>query len=136
MIQKPLELVGYFHERMGHQGNNFTGEGTAQASELLETVQRGRVRSLIDYAVAEAPRTNYPMQLFGAVLAAIGPAGKASARTANGQGSSAKRPSRPARYATAVATSRSRARPVPSAVECPHDKPRSSPVEGSTGLRG
>jgi hypothetical protein len=66
-IQKPLELVAYFHDRMGHKGNTFLEKETSQASELLETHSETDIRELIDYAVASAPETGFKMQHFGAV---------------------------------------------------------------------
>ena len=59
-VQKPFELVGYFHERMGRQGNTFLEKETAQASQLLELLSEADVRSLIDYAVADARRDQVP----------------------------------------------------------------------------
>jgi hypothetical protein len=67
-IQKPFELVVYFHERMGHPGNTFAEKELAQASDLLERFSEADVRQFIDYAVAEARTTKYAMQWFGAVL--------------------------------------------------------------------
>jgi hypothetical protein len=67
-IQKPFELVAYFHERMGRQSNTFQEKETAQASKLLESYSEADVRELIDYAVVAARATSFKMQQFGAVL--------------------------------------------------------------------
>lgn len=67
-IQKPFELVAYFHECMGRKGNTFLEKETAQASDLLERYSEADVRELIDYAVKNAPGTGFKMQHFGAVL--------------------------------------------------------------------
>jgi Replication initiator protein A len=68
-IQKPFELVAYFHERMGRKDNTFLEKETAQASDLLEHYSEVDIRELIDYAVKNAPNTGYKMQYFGAVVA-------------------------------------------------------------------
>jgi hypothetical protein len=67
-IQKPFELVAYFHDRMGHKGNTYLEKEIAQASELLEHYSEADIRELIDYAVAGARETNFKMQHFGAVV--------------------------------------------------------------------
>ena len=79
-VQKPFELVGYFHERMGRQGNTFLEKETAQASELLERFSEADVRSLVDYAVADGPRDQVPDAVVRRGAAATCRAGKASAR--------------------------------------------------------
>jgi hypothetical protein len=68
LIQKPLELVAYFHEKVGHSGNTFSEKDTAQASKLLETYSESDVRDLIDFALDHARSTKFQMQHFGAVL--------------------------------------------------------------------
>ena len=67
-IQKPFELVAYFHERMGHSGNTFLEKEMAQASGLLKRFSEADVRELIDYAVDAGRQSKYAMQWFGAVL--------------------------------------------------------------------
>jgi hypothetical protein len=67
-VQKPFELVAYFHERMGRPGNTFAEKELAQASDMLERLSEADVREFIDYAVAEARTTKYAMQWFGALI--------------------------------------------------------------------
>ena len=133
-IQKPFELVGYFHECMGHQGNTFLEKETAQASELLDRFSEADVRSLIDYAVAEGRQTKYPMQWFGAVLGYL-PRWDAERSTikAREERQAAIRAcplcdaSGYIQFKSATGAFR--------AVECPHDRAKVTEFEESTGLR-
>jgi hypothetical protein len=65
---KALELVAYFHRRLGRiERTRFKDHETAYATELLSKHTEAEVRDLIDYAVAEAPRTNFEPLYFGAI---------------------------------------------------------------------
>jgi len=66
-IQQPLELVAYFHKRLGREQTTFHQKETAYASKLLEQYSYNEVRELIDYAISEAHQTNFSMQFFGAI---------------------------------------------------------------------
>jgi hypothetical protein len=64
----PLQLVAYFHELLGHSHNSYTDKERGQAAELLKAYSDEDARALIEHAVAQGKKTNFPMQLFGAVL--------------------------------------------------------------------
>jgi hypothetical protein len=133
-VQKPFELVGYFHERMGRQGNTFLEKETAQASELLERFSEADVRSLIDYAVADGRETKYPMRWFGAVLGYL----------PRWQGERSTIKARDERHAAIKACPHcdsggyiqlKSTTGAFRAVECPHDRAKITEFEESTGLR-
>ena len=71
-IQQPLEVVGYFHELMGHDHNTFDEKEVAYASQLLKAHGIAEVRDLVAYAVEGARETNFKMQFFGAVSQYLG----------------------------------------------------------------
>ena len=65
---KALELVAYFHRQLGRlERTRFEDHETAYADELLAKHTEAEVRDLIDYAVAEAPRTNWEPLFFGSL---------------------------------------------------------------------
>jgi hypothetical protein len=65
---KALELVAYFHRKLGRlERTRFEDHETAFAEELLVKHTEAEVRDLIDYAVAEAPRTNWEPLFFGSL---------------------------------------------------------------------
>ena len=133
-IQKPFELVAYFHERLGHQGNTFQEKELAQASALLENHSEADVRELIDYAVAAACTTNFKMQQFGAVLTYLdGWRGERSTKEARER-------RRSAVEGCALCDSSGYIQVKdPSgafrATPCPHDQTKITKLEEHTGLR-
>jgi hypothetical protein len=64
----PLQLVGYFHELLGHSHKSFSDKECSQAAELLKVYSDEEVRALIKHAVAQGKKANVPMQFFGWVL--------------------------------------------------------------------
>jgi hypothetical protein len=65
---KALELVAYFHRKLGRiEHTRFQDHETAFATELLAKHTEAEVRDLINYAVAEAPRTNFEPLFFGSL---------------------------------------------------------------------
>ena len=65
---KALELVAYFHRQLGRlERTRFEDHETAYADELLATHTEAEVRDLIDYAVAEAPKTKWEPLFFGSL---------------------------------------------------------------------
>jgi hypothetical protein len=65
---KALELVAYFHRKLGRlERTRFEDHETAYVTELLAKYTEAEVRDLIDYAVAEAPRTNWEPLFFGSL---------------------------------------------------------------------
>jgi hypothetical protein len=65
---KALELVAYFHRKLGRlERTRFEDHETAYAEELLATLTEAEVRDLIDFAAAEAPRTNWEPLFFGSI---------------------------------------------------------------------
>jgi hypothetical protein len=65
---KALELVAYFHRKLGRiERTRFKDHETAYAEELLATHTEAEVRDLIDFAMAEAPRTNWEPLFFGSL---------------------------------------------------------------------
>jgi hypothetical protein len=65
---KALELVAYFHRKLGRiERTRFQDHETAYAIELLAKHTEAEVRDLIDYAVAEAPQTNFEPLYFGSL---------------------------------------------------------------------
>jgi hypothetical protein len=65
---RPLQLVAYFHELLGRNHNSFSDKERSQAAELLKLYSDEEARALIEHAVAQAKKTNFQMQFFGAVL--------------------------------------------------------------------
>src|SRR4051794_4798451 len=132
-IQKPFELVGYFHGTRGKQGNTFQEKETAQASKLLERFSEADVRSLIDYAVADARVTKYPMRWFGAVLRYL-PSWEGERSTVKA------RDERQAAIRACALCDSGGYIQVKSptgafrAIECPHDQAKITAFENSTGL--
>lgn len=66
-IQRPIEVVAYFHELMGHSQITFDEKEVAYATQLLKAHSVAEVRDLVAYAVEGARETNFKMQFFGAV---------------------------------------------------------------------
>jgi hypothetical protein len=65
---KALELVAYFHRKLGRlERTRFEDHETAYSDELLKKHTEAEVRDLIDYAIAEAPRTNWEPLFFGSL---------------------------------------------------------------------
>ena len=65
---KALELVAYFHRQLGRlERTRFEDHETAYADELLAKHTEAEVRDLIDYAVAEAPKTDWNPLFFGSL---------------------------------------------------------------------
>ena len=65
---KALELVAYFHRQLGrHERTRFEDHETSYADELLAKHTEAEVRDLIDYAVAEAPKTDWNPLFFGSL---------------------------------------------------------------------
>jgi hypothetical protein len=65
---KPLQLVAYFHELLGHRHNTFADKEKAQAAELLARFTEHEVRDLIEYAVRKIKGANFNPDFFGAVM--------------------------------------------------------------------
>lgn len=67
---QPLALVRYFHQ--GVHGEGTTAQPNRreleQATQLLQDYGEEAARYVVDFALAEAPKTNFEMQVFGAVL--------------------------------------------------------------------
>jgi hypothetical protein len=66
-IQKPLELVAFFHRELGRTTVKFQEHETAYADELLARFSEAEVRDLIRYGVAAAKETKFEMLYFGAL---------------------------------------------------------------------
>ncbi len=70
-IQKPLELVAYFYKKLKGvdvlDTNIFSGKDTDFLRALDAQFGEDGVRDLIDYAVAEAPKTQFVMQTVHAI---------------------------------------------------------------------
>lgn len=66
-IQKPLELVAFFHRELGRTTVKFQEHETAYADELLTRFSESEVRDLIRYSVAAAKETKFDMLYFGAL---------------------------------------------------------------------
>lgn len=66
-IQKPLELVAYFHRQLGRTSMTFQEHETAYADELLERFSEADVRDLIRYDVAAAKEAKFEMLYFWAL---------------------------------------------------------------------
>lgn len=71
-IQKPLELVAYFYERLyGNQETQqslmFSVKETEFAAMLLQNHSFEEAKELVDYALTQAPRTKFEMRSFGAI---------------------------------------------------------------------
>ena len=65
---KALELVAYFHRQLGRlEHTRFEDHETAYADELLAIHSEAEIRDLIDYAIAKAGETKFPMLFFGAL---------------------------------------------------------------------
>ncbi len=78
---KALELVAYFHRRLGRlERTRFEDHETAYADELLARHTEAEVRDLIDHAVAEAPRTNWEPLFFGSLKRFVDEWGTTNAR--------------------------------------------------------
>jgi hypothetical protein len=67
LIQKPLELVAFFHRTLGRTQSNFAESETVYADELLASHTEAEIRDLVLYAVAEAEKSNFDMLYFGAL---------------------------------------------------------------------
>jgi hypothetical protein len=65
---QPLQLVAYFHELLGRSHKHYSDKERGQAAELLKLYSDEEARALIEHAVAQAKKTNFQMQFFGAVL--------------------------------------------------------------------
>ena len=65
-IQKPLELARYFYQRLKNvdtlNANIFSAKDTDFLRDLKAQFGDEGVRDLIDYAIGEAPKTNFVMQ--------------------------------------------------------------------------
>lgn len=68
-IQRPIEVVARFHQRLGHQHNTFEEKETAYATKLLEQHTLEDLYDLIDFAIENARETGFDtkVQFFGAV---------------------------------------------------------------------
>lgn len=70
-IQKPLELAAHFYKRLkgveSLDTNIFSAKDTDFLRELEEQFGDDGVRDLIDYAIAEAPKTKFAMQTVHAI---------------------------------------------------------------------
>lgn len=67
---EPWNLVEHFHRlsRRGAQGNEPRKKELDQAAQLIRRHGLETARFLVEYAHREAPKTNFEMQVFGAVL--------------------------------------------------------------------
>jgi hypothetical protein len=90
LIQKPLELVAFFHRTLGRTQNNFAEHETAYADELLSAHSEEEVRDLILYASAEAERSKFDMLFFGALKRYVEPWRSDSKRKAERQARAAR----------------------------------------------
>ncbi len=64
---EPLMLVANFHRQLGHNHDEFPVKEVAYARQLLSRYAPAEIEDLIAFAVAEAQKTNFHMQWFGAV---------------------------------------------------------------------
>lgn len=61
-------LVVYFHEKAGRPKHKATKKEISQAQDLIDRHGEDKSRSIVDFAFEEAPKTNYQMKFFGAIL--------------------------------------------------------------------
>jgi hypothetical protein len=64
---EPLIILAEFHRRLGHDQHEFPPKEVAFARELLLRYGEEAVRDLIDFAIAQAKQTKFPMQWLGAL---------------------------------------------------------------------
>ena len=65
---KALELVAYFHRRLGRlEHTRFADHETSYADELLTTHGEAEIRDLIDHVIGKAKETKFEMAFFGAL---------------------------------------------------------------------
>ncbi len=64
------KLVRYFHQRVHGDGADYqpTRRELEQAAQLLREFGAEAARYIVDFAIEEAPKTKFEMQVFGAVL--------------------------------------------------------------------
>lgn len=131
-IEQPLELVAHFHRLLGREGNRFDEKETAYASELLERFSEPDVRDLIEYAVAQARETGFPMCWFGALKVHL----------AQWERDRSRQQARAGRAATIAACSfcdengkvfLKKGTDAPTALECPHSAVAIREIEERTG---
>jgi hypothetical protein len=73
-IKKPTidprakELVNTFHRRLSRPDHNPSQRELQQATSLLAQYDQDQVTFIIEYALREAPKTNFRMKTFGAIL--------------------------------------------------------------------
>jgi hypothetical protein len=78
---KALELVAHFHRMFGrHERTRFEDHETAYADELLATHTEAEIRDLIDFAVAEVPKTKWEPLFFGSLKKFVDEWGAGAAR--------------------------------------------------------
>lgn len=85
LIQKPLELVAFFHRTLGREQSKFAEHETAYADELLTTYAEDEIRDLVLYAAAEAEKSKFDMLFFGALKRYLEPWRADAARKAERQ---------------------------------------------------
>lgn len=61
-------LVMYFHERAGRPSWKPKKKEQNQAQNLIDQHGEEKCRAIVDFAFSEAPKTNYQMKFFGAIL--------------------------------------------------------------------
>jgi len=76
-IQQPLEVVSYFHRKLTGSSvvdiSFISRKETELAAKLLDQFGKKAVEDLVNYAVAEAKRTDFNMKTFGAVKQYVTP---------------------------------------------------------------
>lgn len=63
-----VELVAYFHARLGRPTKRPTVKELGQAAQILALYDADRAYYIVDYALCKARETQFDMQTFGAVL--------------------------------------------------------------------
>lgn len=63
-----IELVRYFHQKLGRQLQHPRSKEVSQAATLIQNYDADKAQYIIDYALKEAQKTNFRMQTFGAIL--------------------------------------------------------------------
>jgi hypothetical protein len=72
-VQQAIEAVAYFHERLGHDQNQFQEKETGYAAHLLQTLTVPELHDLIEYAVARAGETRFDPQWFNVLSTYLEP---------------------------------------------------------------
>jgi hypothetical protein len=66
--EKNRELVDYFHQRLNHKNHQPTNKELQQANYLIEKYGFEKAKTIVDWVIKDAKKTNFLMSFFGAVL--------------------------------------------------------------------